>query len=189
MHLRDRCKAEKGKTLTKLLDPMIFPLALILCFIVSCQHKEAMAVLVTFKAQAAVEEQNKGLAERYFDALSNADVEALKEILSPDYVHHSDFGLNESLEEALEGLKLRVTMFPDQNFTVEDMFVKGGKLVWRRIFSGTHKGDIEGFPAAGKKVEMRGFAIIRIENGKIVENWGSKDTLCLYQQLGFELKS
>jgi hypothetical protein len=39
-----------------------------------------------------------------------------------------------------------------------------------------------------KKVEMRGFAIIRIKNGKIVENWGSKDTLCLYQKLGFELK-
>jgi predicted ester cyclase len=62
-------------------------------------------------------------------------------------VHHPEFGVNESLEEALEGLKLRVTMFPDQYFTVEDMFVKRDKLVWRGVFSGTHTGDIKGFPA------------------------------------------
>ena len=43
---------------------MISPLALILCFMVSCQDKEAMAELEEFKAQAEVEEQNKALVNR-----------------------------------------------------------------------------------------------------------------------------
>ena len=38
---------------------MTLPLALILCLMVGCQDKEAMAELEEFKAQAAVEEQNK----------------------------------------------------------------------------------------------------------------------------------
>jgi hypothetical protein len=48
---------------------MILPLALILCFMVGCQDKAAMAELEEFKAQAAVEEQNKALVMRYFGAL------------------------------------------------------------------------------------------------------------------------
>ena len=167
---------------------VILPLALIFCFMVGCQDKAAMAELEGFKAQAALEEANKALAERYIEAVSKADVEALKEILSPEYVHHPKLGLDESLEEAFEGLKLRVTMFPDQSIRVQDLVVEGDKFAWRGIFSGTHTGDIEGFPATGKKVEMRGFAIMRVENGKIAEAWGITDAISLYQQLGFELK-
>ena len=36
---------------------MILPLALILCFTVGCQDKEAMAELEEYRAQAALEEQ------------------------------------------------------------------------------------------------------------------------------------
>ena len=43
---------------------IILPLALILCFMVGCQDKEAMAELEEFRAQAAVEEQNKELVTR-----------------------------------------------------------------------------------------------------------------------------
>jgi len=167
---------------------MILPLTLILCFIVSCQDKEAMAELEDFRVQTALEKANKALAERYFDAAFKPDLDALKEILSPDYVHHPQLGTDESLDDALRGLQERTTMFPDQAVTVEDMFVKGNKIAWRGIFSGTYSGDIEGLPATGKKVKMRGFSILRVENGKIAEAWGGRDLLSLYQQLGFELK-
>ena len=167
---------------------MILPLALVLCFIVSCQDKAAMAELEDFRAQAALEEANKALVERFLDAAFEPDPDALKEILSPDYVHHPQLGTDESLDDALRGLQERTAMFPDQAVTVEDMFVKDNKIALRAIFSGTHAGDSEGFPAAGKKVEMRAFMILRVENGKIAEDWGGRDLLSLYQQLGFELK-
>ena len=79
-------------------------------------------------------------------------------------------------------------MFPDQAITIEDMFVKGNKIALRVIFSGTYTGDIEDSPATGKKVKMRAFMIIHVDNGKITEDWGGRDLLSLYQQLGFELK-
>jgi predicted ester cyclase len=97
-------------------------------------------------------------------------------------------GVDESLEEAFEGLKERMTMFPDQSLQVQDLIVKGDKFVFRGIFSGTHTGDSEGFPATGKKVEIRGFAIMRVENGRIVEDWGITDLMDFHEQLGFEMK-
>ena len=46
---------------------MILPLALILCFMVGCQDKEAIAELEAMKAQAEVEEQNKEIMTRWFE--------------------------------------------------------------------------------------------------------------------------
>ena len=167
---------------------LIISLVLILCFMVGCQDKQAMAELEEFKAQAALEEANRALAERYIDAWSKGDAPALKEILSPDFIHHPRLGVDESLEEAFEGLKERMTMFPDQNLRIQDLIVKGDKFVFRGIFSGTHTGDSEWLPATGKKVEIRGFAIIRVENGRIVEDWGITDLLDLHEQLGYEVE-
>ena len=168
---------------------MILSSVLILSLIVSCQDKAAMAELEVFRAQADLEAANKALAERFIDvAFNKPDPEALKEILSPEYVHHPQMGTDESLDEALRGLQERTKMFPDQAITVEDMFVKENKVAIRGTFSGTCTDDIEGVPATGKKVQMRVFVISRVENGKIVEDWGGRDLLSLYQQLGFELK-
>jgi steroid delta-isomerase-like uncharacterized protein len=168
---------------------MILLLNLILCLTVGCQNKAAIAELEEFRAQAALEKANKALAERFIDAaFNNPDLDALKEILSPDYVHHPQLGTDESLDDALRGLQERTTMFPDQAITVEDMFEKESKIALRCVFSGTHTGDSEGFPATGKKVEMRAFMIIRVENGKIAEDWGCRDLLSLFRQLGFELR-
>ena len=159
---------------------MLIPSVLVLCSVIGCQDN---AVLEQFKAQAALEKANRALGERYIDASSRADYGALKEVLSPDYVHHLELGRDESVDEALKGLKLRATMFPDQPITVEDLFVKGDKIAWRGVFRGSHTGDIEGFPATGKGGEMEAFAILRVEDGRIAEAWGSRDLLSLYQQL------
>ncbi|MFC2142262.1 hypothetical protein ACFLR7_04960 [Acidobacteriota bacterium] len=43
---------------------MILPLAMILCFVVGCQDKAAMAELEEFRAQATVEAENKELIHR-----------------------------------------------------------------------------------------------------------------------------
>jgi len=167
---------------------IILPVASILCFMVACRDKEAMAELEEFRAQAALEEANTALAERYIEAWTKGDVSVLKEILSPDFVHHPRLGSTESLEQAFEGLKERMTMFPDQDLRVQDLIVKGDKIVFRGIFSGTHTGDSEWIPATGNKVEIRGFAIMRVENGRIVEDWGITDLLDLHEQLGYEVK-
>ena len=56
---------------------MILSLALILCFMVGCQDKGAMAELDEMKAQAAVEEQNIALVKHFLAEIDkkNIDVE------------------------------------------------------------------------------------------------------------------
>ncbi len=107
---------------------IILPLALILCFMVGCQDKEAMAELEEFKAQAALEEQNIALVNRYSEAWSKGDIEALKEILSPDYVRHISAGYM-SLEETIESFKQQMEMLPDRTIIAQDIIAKGDKVI------------------------------------------------------------
>ena len=171
---------------------MILPLVLVVCFMAGCQDKEAMAELEEFRAQAALEEQNKALVMRYFDAWGSADFEATKEIFAPEYVWHTTTGQDLSLEETIETITKQneqsKVAFPDLTFINEDTIVKGDKAVLRYTFRGTHEGEVEGIPATGKVIEFEGIEIVRIENGKIAESWENANILGFYQQLGFELK-
>ena len=166
----------------------VIPLVLLVCFVVGCQDKAAMAELEQFKAQAALEEANLALAVRAEEAWANADIETLKEICSPDFVFHSVMGQDMSLEETLKDIKQGKAMFPDGKYTWYDTFIKGNRVAARNSFRGTHTGDIEGFPTTGKMVESSGLSIGRIEDGKIIELWVAEDTLAFYQQIGFEVK-
>ncbi len=166
---------------------MILPLTLILCFMVGCQDKEAMAELEEFRAQAALEEQNKEIVNRYSEAWSKGDFETLKEILSPDYVRHVSGGYM-SLEETIESIKRQMEMLPDRTSIAQDIIAKGDKVISRLILRGTHEGDTEGLPATGKTIEIDGIKIVRVEDGKIVESWEVGDTLSYALQLGMELK-
>ncbi len=166
---------------------LILPLVFLLCFTFACQDKEAMAELEEFRAQATLEEANMALVMRLTDAFKNHDIEAMKEIYSADLISHTPQG-DKSLEEALESTKQEYVMFPNVTISIEDSFAKGDKVATRFTWIGTHEGDIEGFPATGKEVELNGLNMFRIENGKVVEEWFEYDNLSFYQQLGFELK-
>lgn len=171
---------------------LVVSLVLLLYFTFGCQDKEAMAELEEFKAQKALEEANKALVMRYFGAVESGDLEAVKEIFSPDCILHHTTGQDWSLEKTIETVKKQneqsKVMFPDVTFINEDTIVNGDKAVLMFTFKGTHKGDVEGIPATGNAVEGRSITIFRFENGKIAEGWQESNVLRLYQQLGFELK-
>jgi len=171
---------------------IILPIGLILCFMVGCQDKQAMAELEEFRAQAALEEQNKALVARYNEAWESGNLEAIKEIYSPDFVWHATDGSDLSSEEMIEinrtSIEQHKTAFPDMTFINEEVIVKGDKVITRYTMRGTHTGDAEGFPATGNKIEIGGIEIIRIENGKIAESWEEINLSRFFQQVGYELK-
>jgi predicted ester cyclase len=165
----------------------VIPLLVLLCFVVSCQDKAAMAELEKYKAQAAVEEQNKALVTRFIDVYQKGDIAAVKGICSADYLEHG-MGQTISLEQAIEILKGNMTVFSDFTIIVEDMIAKGNKVAVRYLVKVTHTGEGLGIPATGKKAESTGIEMLRCENGKIVEAWAAEDVLGMLMQLGFELK-
>ena len=74
---------------------IILSLALILCFMVSCQDKEAIAELEAMKAQAEVEEQNKAILRRVHDEVwSMGNLEVVDELYAPNYGAHWTSGPN-----------------------------------------------------------------------------------------------
>lgn len=169
---------------------VILPLALILCFMVGCRDKEAMAELEEFRAQAALEKQNEELIRNFFEEWNKRDMDKINEMYAPDAkYHHPSLGASSvSFEEAFEGIKMFWQAFPDLTVDIEDLIVKGNKVVVRFIGRGTHQGDLEGIPATGNKTEAGAIEIFDVENGKIIEAWEISDRLGLMMQLGMELK-
>ena len=169
---------------------MIIPLALILCFMVGCQDKEAMAELEEFKAQAEVEEQNKALVKSMYEASEKGDFEAYKEVVAPEYAWYLPSRSTKpmSREETIEFGKMLHNGFPDFAYSIEELIAVEDRVISRFIFRGTHEGEFQGIPATGNKVEISGIMMTRIENGKIVEDREELDQLGFMQQLGMELK-
>ena len=73
--------------------------------------------------------------------------------------------------------------FPDIKYTVEDMIEDGDKLVARWSAKGTHKGEFMGIPPTGRQVSFTGIEIIRVKDGKAVEEWEELDRAGLMGQL------
>jgi len=157
---------------------------------IGCQDKEAMAELEAMKAQAEVEEQNKALVKRYIETFNKGDYEALKELLSPDYTVYNPSGYPEptSREALIENYKRALEAFPEFIWSIEDMIAAEDKVISRIIAKGTYKGGVPGLPKTGKEFEFSMITIMRIEDGKVVEEWQEDDQLGLARQLGMELK-
>jgi steroid delta-isomerase-like uncharacterized protein len=169
---------------------MVLPLVFLLCFAFACQDKEAMAELEAMKAQAEVEEQNKDLVKRMYEAWEKGDLEAYKEVVAPEYVWYLPSISTEpkSREETIEFGKMLPIAFPDFSYSIEELIAVEDRVISLFIFRGTHEGEFMGIPATGNKIESSGVMISRIENGKIVEDKEELDQLGMMMQLGMELK-
>jgi len=131
-------------------------------------------------------EDNKAVVRGYFEAMdAKRDPSVVDEFLSDDFVSHNPspgFGPDRDGQKAVFAHFLAAT--PDAYHVVEDMVAEGDRVVSRITAYGTQTGVLFGIPATGKRMEMTGIAIHRIENGKIAEHWHNIDMLAGLQQLG-----
>ena len=169
---------------------LILPLALILCFVVGCQDKAAMAELEAMKVQAKFEEQNEALFRKVVDEQNKGNTEFFNEFFAPDYAYYFPSNTQEpmSLEETQEMVKTHLISFPDYNWTIEELFAVKDRVIARISSAGTFTRDYHGIAATGNKVESSTIIMARIENGKIAEERKEVDVLNVMQQLGMELK-
>jgi steroid delta-isomerase-like uncharacterized protein len=167
----------------------VIPLAFLLCFVVGCQDKAAMAELEKFSAQAAVEQENVTIFRQFHEALDSRDIERFISFLAPGAVCHGA-GPQEDVtaENAAEFLLPFLEAFPDLNHKIEDIWSKGDKVVARILIQGTHKGEVMRIPPTGKTLSYYQISIAQIIDGKIIEGWRITDNLGMFQQLGMELK-
>ncbi len=127
-------------------------------------------------------EDNKALARRGFEETMNQrNLAVLDELHVPDFVFHAASRTIQGREPFKQFISMFLTAFPDLHVTIEDMIGEGDRVVVRFTYGGTHKGDFMGIPPTGKQVAVTGISIMRVANGKFLEEWINSD---LMQQIG-----
>ena len=169
---------------------MIALLASVFCVMVGCQDRGAVAELDEFRALAALEEQNKYVVKLYIDALNEGNFEAFKELLSDDYGIFSPYGYPEptSREKFIKNMEEARKAFSEFIWDIDDMIASGDKVICRVMVRGTVKEGVPGLPEGEKKFEIGLITIIRLQDGRIVEEWQEDDQLRFARQMGMELK-
>jgi steroid delta-isomerase-like uncharacterized protein len=133
---------------------------------------------------STLQENNKAIARRAFEEiLSNARFELTDQFYARDFINHgvhSDATLEHD-QAALKGWHQafsNIAIVPEKLIAEDDLVT----IYW--IARGINTGTGNGLPATGKKVELAGITIWRIEDGKIKEEWSAFDQLSMMQQLG-----
>ncbi len=120
-------------------------------------------------------EENKALVRRLYEVLTIGDLDALRELLAPDFVDHGVLPSQEELGP--EGyIRWNVAIhhaYSDVRYDIEDqMAAEGDRVVSHLRLRRTHdRGEFAGFAPTGKEYELTGIVIHRIEGGKIAEEW------------------
>ena len=131
------------------------------------------------------ETANKANERRFFEEVWNkGNFQAADQIVAADYVDHDAITSKTGPEGVRAEVSLFRNAFPDLIFAIEDVITEGDKVVTRISATGTHKGDLPGIPATGRRGAITGIVITRYESGKAAEAWVHFDFLGLYRQLG-----
>ena len=127
----------------------------------------------------------KVLVRRYYAEVWNAwSKTALEELISPDVVFRGSIGTNVLGIEEFEQYVNRVrAAFPDFHNHIEELIAEGEKVAARLTYTGTHRGELLGFPATGRKITYSGIAIFEFAESKIVRGYVLGDTENLKRQL------
>jgi len=133
--------------------------------------------------------ENKATARRVPDEVFNqGNLSVVDELFAPNYVLH-DPGVPAGELRGLEAYKdqwvsMFRTAFPDLRIVIDDQVAEGDKVASRYTGSGTHQGELRGFPPTNNRVEVTGTITSRFAEGKIVEEWNNIDSMGMMQQLG-----
>ncbi|MEX0666100.1 MAG: ester cyclase [Acidimicrobiia bacterium] len=129
----------------------------------------------------------KALAKRFNDeVMSKGNFDTIDEIVAEDFVEHQE--LPPGVPPGRAGLHAFVKMFrdafPDLKVETVSAVVEGDEVWMQSLLTGTHKGELAGVPATGKKVSVAMFDRVKVRDGKAVEHWGVADDMGMMTQLG-----
>jgi serine phosphatase RsbU (regulator of sigma subunit)/ketosteroid isomerase-like protein len=122
----------------------------------------------------STEEENMALSRRLMEARVKGDLDAVDEMLTPDFVTHTK--LVPGQQPGREGEKWAITQltaaFSTRRVVVEDQVAAGDKVVTRFVVHVTHdRGELMGVAPSGKVMTNKIIMIHRIAGGRIAEEW------------------
>jgi steroid delta-isomerase-like uncharacterized protein len=131
-------------------------------------------------------ETNKALVRRWFAELDRGNFAIIDELLPDDNVDHNPPlpDLPPGREGVRQSSLTLKAAFPDAIHIIEDQMAEGDKVMTRVTTRATFRGEILGFQPTGELVEVKGIAVHRIVDGKLVEHWAHLDMTGFMEQIG-----
>jgi steroid delta-isomerase-like uncharacterized protein len=131
-------------------------------------------------------EENKAVVRRFVEEVFNqGNLAAVDRFLAAEYRDANALpGQEPGREGAKRAFSLYQEVFPDLQYTIEEMIAEGDTVVTRVTFRGTHRGAFLGIPPTNRQVSVPAVHITRLVEGTIREHWSLMDDLGLMQQLG-----
>ena len=126
------------------------------------------------------------LVETYWTSCWNArETDRLREIFHDPYTHGKTRFTPDLLAQLVTDT---VASFSDFRVTTDEVHDLQDTVITRSTFSGTHDGDLFGFPGTGKPVQMPTLDIFFFEEGKVSKYWHLTDHLPILEGIGAEVR-
>jgi serine phosphatase RsbU (regulator of sigma subunit)/ketosteroid isomerase-like protein len=130
------------------------------------------------------QERNKVLVRRFLEAQAKGDLDAVKEMMAPDFVDHNlRPGKKPDREGYLQVVAEEQAAFSDIRYIIEDQIAEDDKVMTRWTGSGVHdRGEYQGFAPTGRWSAVKIIDVHRVEGGKIAEEWKGASTIAALQE-------
>lgn len=129
---------------------------------------------------------NKEIIRKYIEQVVNTgNTGLIPNFISPKYreiFNNESFGLG--IEGAVDHIRGIRQTYPDLNLTIDRQIAEGDYVVTCYTMRGTHLGEWMGIKPTGKRIEVSGINVDRIENGMIVEHGGAANLLHPLLEIG-----
>ncbi len=124
-------------------------------------------------------EEHKALVRRFFEAFDEGNLDAIEEMLAPDFVDHSPLPDQGPGREGYERLLAEDrAALSSVRTTIEYQAAEEDMVISRLTMRSTHdRGELMGLTPTGQERESTGIIIHRISGGKIAEEWSESSGL------------
>ncbi len=109
------------------------------------------------------------------------DVDALDELVTEDYALQGGSSGVKDLKDAIRDTRAGL---PDVTVTLSDVIVEGDRVAYRWLMRGTHRGEYQGIAPTGKPINYTGITLLRLDDGKVAEDWFESSSPSASEQLG-----
>lgn len=131
-------------------------------------------------------DDNKKIVRAFIDAAFNRhEADKAAEYMTTDIKWHGGtLGTVEGRDNFAGLIGAIVAALPDLSNVEQDIIAERDIVSVRAVVEGTHKGDLLGIPASGKRVKWDAVDVYRIADGKIAEEWAADDLLAFVYGVG-----
>ena len=121
----------------------------------------------------------------FYDFWNTGDEALLKEAVAPNFTDHT---LPPGRPQGPEGPAFASRRFraavPDLKVTVDKMIVAGDYVTVHMNFTGHFTGRFGQTQGKGQPIPFIATDLVKIENGRVTDNWHIEDNLALLQEMG-----